>query len=246
MVLIGGVMFNFFSRKNRNREADAVKEIEMVRDQACQKIIYLEKELEKKKWELEKIKQELKSRNNGERVRTKQDEIIEKNLRDMKRENDALKERVVLLEEKSIYNNLLPKEHSYKIAIEKYYSSSKYSPFLDYIQVRGKQFMCQLEPEDFKGIEEIKNYSEILKIYERFKSGKMDIEFKVLAQKGEKIGKIYSKNRKFMNYIAECEMEFMDDLKEFNFYTLLERDFKNEQIKELVQKNDEYQNRFKR
>ncbi|MGL4402235.1 MAG: hypothetical protein ACRCTS_00640 [Fusobacteriaceae bacterium] len=238
-------MFNFFSRKNRNREADAVKEIEMVRDQACQKIIYLEKELEKKKWELEKIKQELKSRNNGERVRTKQDEIIEKNLRDMKRENDALKERMTLLEEKNIYNNLFPEEHSYKIAIEKYYSASKYSPFLDYIQVKGKQFMCQLELEDFKGIEEIKNHSEILKLYERFKLGKIDIEFKVLAQKGEKIGRIYSKNRKFMNFIAESGIEFMDDLREFDFF-VLEKDFKDEQIKELVQKNVEYQNRFKR
>lgn len=239
-------MFNFFSRKNRNREADAVKEIEIVRDQACQKIIYLEKELEKKKWELEKIKQELKSRTNGERVRTKQDAIIEKNLRDMKRENDMLKEKIVFFESKSIYNSLLPEEHIYRIPIDRYYSSSKYSAFVEHIQGCGKQFMCQLQSQDFLGTEEMKNHSEIIKLYEKFKLGKIEIELKILAQKGEKIGKVYSKNRKFMNFIGETEMEFMDDLREFNFYFLLEKDFKNEQIKELVQKNDEYQNRFRR
>lgn len=239
-------MFNFFSRKNRNREADAVKEIEMARAEACQKINYLEKELEKKQWEIEKLKQELVNRNSGERTRTKQDDIIEKNLREMKRENDSLKEKIGVLEERSIYNNFPPEEHLYKIPIEKYYSSSKYSSFLEYIQSKEKEFMCQLELEDFRGGEDLKNYSEVIRLYEKFRTGKIDIEFKVLAQKGEKIGKIYSKNRKFMSYLTETDMEFMDELREFNFYSLLERDFKNEQIKELVQKNDEYQNRFKR
>lgn len=239
-------MFNFFSRKNRKREVDAVKEIEMARDIACQKINYLEKELEKKQWELEKLKQELSNRNNGERPRTKQDEIIEKNLRDMKRENDTLKDRITILEERSIYNNLIPEEHIYMIPLDRYYSSSKYASFVESILEKGKQFMSELRIEDFQGMEGIKNYNEVIKLYERFGEGKIDIELKVLAQKGEKIAKVYSKNRKFVSYITETELEFMDELRDFDFDSLLARDFKNEQIKELIQKNDEYQNRFKR
>ncbi|MGL6098181.1 MAG: hypothetical protein ACRCZ9_07055 [Fusobacteriaceae bacterium] len=239
-------MFNFFSRKNRNREEDIVKEIETVRDEACQKIIYLEKELERKKWEIEKLKQELLKSNKGERAKTKQDEIIEKNLRDMKRDNDSLKEKIALLETKNIFGDLPPEEHIYKIAVEKYYALSKYSLFLEILQNKGKNFMCQLEKEDFIGMENIKNYSEILKLYERFNQGKIDIEYKILALKGEKIGRVYSKNRKFINYIVDMEMEFMEELKKFDFSTLTNCDFKDEQVKEFIQKNNEYQNRFRR
>ena len=58
--------------------------------------------------------------------------------------------------------------------------------------------------------------------------------------KGERISKIYSKNRKFINILGEEYIEFMDDLKNYNFDNLVDSGFSAEQIKEFRNKRDEY------
>ena len=58
--------------------------------------------------------------------------------------------------------------------------------------------------------------------------------------KGERISKIYSKNRKFINILGEEYIEFMDDLKIYNFDNLVDSGFSAEQIKEFRNKRDEY------
>ena len=58
--------------------------------------------------------------------------------------------------------------------------------------------------------------------------------------KGERISKIYSKNRKFINILGEEYIEFMDDLKNYNFDNLVDSGFSAEQIKEFRDKRDEY------
>lgn len=176
-----------------------------------------------------------------EKIHQKQIEIMEKNLRDKIREIDILKENINLLKENTIDANLPLVKHKYKISIEKFYSATKYSTFINLLHEKEVFFMNELSEELLYSLEtQLKGIKEIKKNYNDFINGVLDIDTKLYLLKGEKISKLFSKNRKFVSYIAERSYEFMDDLIEYDFNELLEIGIKKEQINEIVLKSKKY------
>lgn len=241
-------MFGIFSKKQklREREAEFVTKIELIKNESAERIAVLERALERKKIELDMLKAEKNNISTEQKIRAKQEDIIEKNLKDMKRENDFLKEKIADMRSKSIFNPLPIDSHQYKIPLERYFSSAKFEGIVKGLKAVGREHVCEINHEDLLRFELDKNIDELKKHYRKFLDGYLDLDTKILATKGERIGKIYNKNRKFVAFAHENNLEFMDDIRDFNFYKLIENDFKSEMIEELVSKNEEYHKRYYR
>lgn len=239
-------MFGIFSRKQKLREEDFAIKVELIKNEASERIAVLERALQRKSDEVESLLRDREILSNGQRIREKQEDIIEKNLKDLKRDNDLLKEKVALLSSKSIFNPLPAGEHLYRIPLERYFTSSKYEAHIETLKALGKNHMCEIAHEDLLKLTQDKNSEEMRKQYRKFLEGHLDMDTKILAIKGEKIAKVYNKNRKFVAFANENNLEFMDDIKDFNFYTLIENDFKSEMIEELISKNMEYHKGYRK
>lgn len=176
----------------------------------------------------------------------KQIEIFEKNLRDLKNENQILKGKIDELR-KATENNLLSLEkHRYRVSLDKLYSGVKFNDILESFHRLEIYFIDQLEEESFQSLDKnSKNYLEARKIYSDLKEGKISFEIKTLALKGEKISKLFSKNRKFYTQLNENYLEFMEDISNFDFNQLLKDGFKEEQVEELLEKKNQYEKKFK-
>ncbi|MGL4687953.1 MAG: hypothetical protein ACRCVS_04615 [Fusobacteriaceae bacterium] len=227
------MFFDFFKKKNIDEEMEL-------------KIISLEKKLSLKTEELEKfikeqkkIESELSDERISQKINQKQTEIFEKNLRDLKKENEYLKEKT---NNKEIFSQFKIK---YKISVERFYHSTKYEEVIR--ELKGLDITCidSLKIENFGILDnKIKNFEEAKKLFLSYKEGKEEFEIKLISIKGERINKVYSRFRKFNNYLADNFLEFMDDIEHVDFYELLDDSFKEEQIKELIEKKENYFNEF--
>ncbi|WP_407537637.1 hypothetical protein [Cetobacterium somerae] len=63
---------------------------------------------------------------------------------------------------------------------------------------------------------------------------------KTFLMKGDKVTKIYQKSRKFLNILSEQNIEFMVDLESFDFQSLNEFGFSQEDIDAFKQKYESY------
>ncbi|MGL5123575.1 MAG: hypothetical protein ACRC6K_05375 [Fusobacteriaceae bacterium] len=227
------MFFNFFKKKSVDEEMEL-------------KIISFEKKLSLKSEELEnllkekkKIEVELTEEKISQKINQKQTEIIEKNLRDLKKENEYLKEKT---ENKEIFSQFKIK---YKISVERFYHSSKYEEVVKELKGLNIQYIDSLKIEDFDYINrKIKNYEDAKKLFLSYKKGNEEFEMKLISVKGERINRVYSRFRKFNGYLAENFLEFMDDIEHVDFYELLDDSFKEEHIKELIEKKENYFEEF--
>lgn len=235
------MFFNFFSKKNNEKE----KEMEM-------KIISLEKKLSLKSEELEnvlgeqkKLELELSEERISQKISQKQTEIFEKNLRDLKKENEYLKGKISLEEvnnEGELFSEFKPK---YKISIERFYHSTKYEEVIKELKDMDIYYINSLKIEDFECLNsKVKNFDEAKKLFISYKEGKEEFEMKLIAFKGERINKVYNRFRKFNSYLADNFLEFMNDIEHIDFYELLDETFKDEHIKELIEKKENYFKEF--
>ncbi|MGL6167343.1 MAG: hypothetical protein ACRC0Y_03520 [Fusobacteriaceae bacterium] len=176
----------------------------------------------------------------------KQIEIFEKNLRDLKNENQLLKKEINNLKDKNNDSLLLLKNHKYRITMDKFYIGTKFNEILIEFHELQINFIDQLNDESWNLLDVgLKNYTEAKKQYLDLKLGKISFDIKTGALKGERINKVFSKNRKFCTYMNENYFEFMSDISEYNFKELVQEGFKIEQIEELLGKKIQYEKEFK-
>lgn len=223
-------LFSIFSKKNNEEEERLLKKIEELE----QIILRKDKEISDLINELDKINQNTTNNNN---LNSKQLELIEKNIKDTKEENERLKQTI------DEYNLSSKKEkHYYKVDIEKFFSASRFKELANAIIDKGIIYLQDLTLETFDLLsQDIKNITEGKNRFQKYLT-KEFIEWEVVTylNKGERVSKVYNKSRKLTNIFSENDIEFMEDLVKFNFSNLIDFGFKDEQINEFILKRDEY------
>lgn len=213
-----GLFNKLFQGKN-------IKELEQLNLSLLKKLSYLQKELEEKTDLINNISTE-KAKPKSDY--SKQWILMEKNLRNLQEENRILKDKI----EKS--NKILPNnqwKYSYKVDINTFFSANKYSKLRDTFLEKGIIFLQDINEEMFNTF--FNNEKFVKDAYSKFinyKNNKIDWEIKTYLIKGDKITKIFQKSRKFLNVLAENNIEFMIDLDKFNFQKLTNYGFSQEEI----------------
>lgn len=226
-------LFSIFGKKDLEAEQKLLKKIEELEQTIARK----DKEISDLINELDRVNQSIPNTNTNTNLNSKQLELIEKNIKDTKEENDRLKQ---VIDE---YNLSSKKEkYYYKVDIEKFYSAARFKELANTIVNNGIVYLQDLTLEFFDTLsQDIKNLEEGKIRFQKFLT-KEFIEWEVVTylNKGERVSKLYSKSRKLVNIFIENDIEFMEDLINFDFSKLVDLDFKDSQIEEFILKRDEY------
>lgn len=224
-------LFSIFGKKDLEAEQKLLKKIEELEQTIARK----DKEISDLINELDRVNQSIPNTNTN--LNSKQLELIEKNIKDTKEENDRLKQ---VIDE---YNLSSKKEkYYYKVDIEKFYSAARFKELANTIVNNGIVYLQDLTLEFFDTLsQDIKNLEEGKIRFQKFLT-KEFIEWEVVTylNKGERVSKLYSKSRKLVNIFIENDIEFMEDLINFDFSKLVDLGFKDSQIEEFILKRDEY------
>ncbi|WP_294765214.1 hypothetical protein [uncultured Fusobacterium sp.] len=224
-------LFSIFGKKDLEAEQKLLKKIEELEQTIARK----DKEISDLINELDRVNQSIPNTNTN--LNSKQLELIEKNIKDTKEENDRLKQ---VIDE---YNLSSKKEkYYYKVDIEKFYSAARFKELANTIVNNGIVYLQDLTLEFFDTLsQDIKNLEEGKIRFQKFLT-KEFIEWEVVTylNKGERVSKLYSKSRKLVNIFIENDIEFMEDLINFDFSKLGDLGFKDSQIEEFILKRDEY------
>lgn len=223
-----GLFSALFSKKHIELEEKLNKKIEELEEVIKRK----DKEISDLINELDRLNQSVNTN-----INNKQLELIEKNIKDTKEENNRLRQVI------GEYNLSSKKEkYYYKVDVEKFFSAAKYKELVAAITELGISYIQDMSLETFEKISpDVKNYEEGKLKFQKFMT-KEFIEWEVVTylNKGERVSKLYSKSRKLMNIFAENDIEFMEDLMRYDFSKLTELGFKESQIEEFIAKRDEY------
>ena len=226
-------LFSIFGKKDLEAEQKLLKKIEELEQTIARK----DKEIYDLINELDRVNQSIPNTNTNTNLNSKQLELIEKNIKDTKEENDRLKQ---VIDE---YNLSSKKEkYYYKVDIEKFYSAARFKELANTIVNNGIVYLQDLTLEFFDTLsQDIKNLEEGKIRFQKFLT-KEFIEWEVVTylNKGERVSKLYSKSRKLVNIFIENDIEFMEDLINFDFSKLVDLGFKDSQIEEFILKRDEY------
>ena len=226
-------LFSIFGKKDLEAEQKLLKKIEELEQTIARK----DKGISDLINELDRVNQSIPNTNTNTNLNSKQLELIEKNIKDTKEENDRLKQ---VIDE---YNLSSKKEkYYYKVDIEKFYSAARFKELANTIVNNGIVYLQDLTLEFFDTLsQDIKNLEEGKIRFQKFLT-KEFIEWEVVTylNKGERVSKLYSKSRKLVNIFIENDIEFMEDLINFDFSKLVDLGFKDSQIEEFILKRDEY------
>ena len=226
-------LFSIFGKKDLEAEQKLLKKIEELEQTIARK----DKEISDLINELDRVNQSIPNTNTNTNLNSKQLELIEKNIKDTKEENDRFKQ---VIDE---YNLSSKKEkYYYKVDIEKFYSAARFKELANTIVNNGIVYLQDLTLEFFDTLsQDIKNLEEGKIRFQKFLT-KEFIEWEVVTylNKGERVSKLYSKSRKLVNIFIENDIEFMEDLINFDFSKLVDLGFKDSQIEEFILKRDEY------
>ena len=198
----------------------------------------LKTKLQEKEEEILNLKKDLeiitakKDNNIGE----KQLEIFERNLK-QNIENSKRYKNILI----SYRLNPEKIQYRYKVELKYFYSEKKFEEILNILNEKNILFVNDIKEEDFDDIpKETKNLDKSKQRFLDFKDGKFDWEIVTLINKGEKLSKIYSKSKKLMTMFSDLYFDFMDDVANFDFFSLKSYGFKTPEIEEFIQKRDEY------
>lgn len=169
---------------------------------------------------------------------SKQWELMEKNLRNLQEENRKLKASLLQV------HSIIPNDewtYSYLVDLHVFYSGNKFVSIREILAEHDIKYLQEIQEEMFSTIlKDEKHVEEALKKYNNYKKGIIDWEVKTFLLKGDKITKPYQKYRKLLNILSDKNIEFMKDLEKFDFKTLSEFGFSDEDINIFEQKYLDY------
>lgn len=236
-----GILDGIFKDKHSNKEIEALN------------MIIKEKELE-----IQKLKIETKTMREAY-MSPKQMEVLEKNLKSLREENNRLKKEKDEMKEKikSLEKNSEKKEEIksfsldkflYKLSVEDFFSAAKFNSVKKFLEEQNILFVQDMEKiissPDFA---KVKNSAAAIKKYSAFYN-KREVAWdnRVQLCKGDRIQKVFKKSRKFVNYLSDNNIEFMDDMINFNFDELaVKGGFTRAMVSELKNMTDEYFKTYK-
>ncbi|MGL5278265.1 MAG: hypothetical protein ACRC8M_04150 [Cetobacterium sp.] len=221
-------LFKLFNNKN-------IKELEKINLTLSEKLENLQKELEEKEVLISNYSS-LQSKPNTDY--SKQWQLMEKNLRNLQEENRMLKENFIKL------NRIIPKQqwqYSFLVDLHHFYSANKFVSIREKLLESGVKYLQEINEEMFSTLlKEDRYVQEGLQKFLDYKKGIIDWDVKTFLMKGDKVTKIYQKSRKFLNILSEQNIEFMVELESFDFQSLNEFGFSQEDIDAFKQKYKSY------
>ncbi len=229
----------------KDKDNSINKEIEQLN------VVIKEKELE-----IQRLKIEAKTMKETY-MSPKQLELLEKNLKALREENNKLKKEKEELNEKlkSFEKNSADNKKtfsldkfSYKLPIDEFFSATKFNLIRDFLSNAGIFFIQELETVmDIPEFTKIKNYAAAKKKYLAFRdNNEITWDNRVSLCKGDRIQKIFKKSRKFTNYLIDNNIEFMDDMNNFNFEELaVKGGFTQATVEDLKETTKEYFKTYK-
>ena len=137
---------------------------------------------------------------------------------------------------------------SYKLPIEDFFSATKFNLIREFLINSGVLFLQDIETIlNSTEFTKVKNYSAAYKKYLAFRDNEeIPWDNRVYLCKGEKVQKIFKKSRKFVNFLSDNNIEFMDDMKDFNFDELaVKGGFTQAMVGELYNITDDYFKTYK-
>lgn len=221
-------LFKLFNNKD-------IQELEKINLTLNEKLLNLQKELEEKEVLISNYSS-LQSKPNTDY--SKQWQLMEKNLRNLQEENRLLKENFIKL------NRIIPKQqwhYSYLVDLHHFYSANKFVSIREKLLESGVKYLQDIHEEMFSTLlAEDRYVQEGLQKFLDYKNGIIDWDVKTFLMKGDKVTKIYQKSRKFLNILSEQNIEFMVDLEDFDFQSIVEFEFSQEDIDTFKQKYESY------
>lgn len=215
----------------------------------------LKKILIGKNLKIEKLEIELKNLKNTN-LSPRQIHIMEKNLKSSRETNAILEHELLSLKEKicsnsilenKIYKNLINNNFVYKLPIDNFFKTIKFEEVRNFLINNNILFIQDMDNFlSIKNLLEIKNGDLAIRKYEKLKKGIVSWDLRIYLCKGEKIQKIYKSNRKFISYLNEHNIEFMNDMINFDFESLVVKGgFLKKSVKEFEKTATNYFNEFK-
>ena len=184
----------------------------------CKNSLFIEKDNEKKQ---EKIWQE-----------------IEEQLKKYYTENKELRE---IIKENEKIISILHLKFNYLIQIEKYLYEARFKELVEILKKKGNKFVQDLNEYVIERLSvEDSLKLELKRKFEKFQKLEINWEIKTQLLKGEKLSKIYSKHRKFINIMTNENKEFISDLDEYKFDILVNKGFSLDEIEELKRIYQDY------
>lgn len=194
-------------------------------------------EIEKLKNEIRKKDGFLKCKNSffteteNKKKQEKNWQEIEEQLKKYHKENNDLKDSLKEIEK---ILPILPLRFNYLIPIEKYLYEVKFKEVVEILRNKGNKFVQNLNEyivDNLSIEDEIKIY--LKNKIKKFENLEINWNLKTHLLKGEKLSKIYSKHRKFTNMMLSENKEFISNLDEYNFDSLINKGYSLEETKEL-------------
>ena len=123
----------------------------------------------------------------------------------------------------------------YRLPIEELFSASKFSEIKTALIEMNFSLVVELKEKVLSEIlgDGIKNIDAGSKFLEDYFSGKTSWEIKTYLYKGDKLSKIFSRQRKLINYFNDNYMEFASDLDNFDFDVLLQDGFSDSHVEKF-------------
>lgn len=209
----------------------------------------LNKTIKEKELEIQRLKIETQTMKETY-MSPKQLELLEKNLKALREENNRLKKEKISSENsaKDLSSAFSLDKFLYKLPVEDFFSTAKFSLIREFLLNAGILFVQDVEnilnSPEFK---KVKNYSAACKKYFAFRDNKeVTWDNRVYLCKGERVQKIFKMSRKFVNFLSDNSIEFMDDMKSFNFDELaVKGGFTQAMVYELQKITEEYFKTYK-
>ncbi|MGL4934514.1 MAG: hypothetical protein ACRC51_03495 [Cetobacterium sp.] len=192
----------------------------------------------KKKENLLNCKNNLIIKRDDQNKKNQNWETMEKELQKYYSENKELKTLLTQAENIFGWNYL---KNSYLISVDKYFSEAKFKESLEIFKRKGIYYVQDLNEFVIQRLSvEDKLKKDIFKKYLDFLDLNINWELKTSLLKGEKVTKIYQKNRKFLKLLQSKNIEYMSNLEKFNFDLLLNENYSLIEIHELEEKYTQY------
>ncbi len=199
--------------------------------------------------EIERLESQLSERDNSDRIDQNLLDKLDQELknRDLKikeleDKNATISHQLVSdVTEEKIDEVLNADLVSYRVLINDYYEARKFESFKKLCEDLGLTYVDQLESLEFSNLAltetKIKNARAH---FDEYKNGYYDLDMKNYLIKGDKISKVFFRFRSFVKYCKKANLNYMIELDNLNFDSLLQEDFTDVQIEKIKSKLDEY------
>lgn len=164
----------------------------------------------------------------------KQNEIFYKNLKEAKDGYASIQKYL------KRYNlNHTTEEYYYRVELERLLTGAKCKDMLFKFHENNINYVDEID-ENLDAYKTIKNSDIVIKKIDDFKNNNLNWDLITYINRGDKVTKIFPKSRKLVNILSDENIEFMEDLRDFDFSKLLIMRFKPTEIKEFEEIAENY------